>query len=55
VGAIFDLERLWMLAGVWYGDRFDRNWRRRTIHERHAILDGVGLTGPFWRLTSEGA
>jgi len=50
-GAVFDLARLWGLATVWYGDRLDSAWRRRTIPERQAILDGVGLTGSFWRLT----
>ena len=41
-GAVFDLARLWRLAGT---------WRRRTIPERQAMLDAVGLTGSFWRLT----
>jgi Alkylmercury lyase len=50
-GAIFDLARLWDLARTWYDDRLDLNWRRRTIPERQAILDAVGLDGPFWRLT----
>jgi hypothetical protein len=36
---------------AWYDDRLDLNWRRRTIPERQAILDAVGLDGPFWRLT----
>ena len=50
-GAIFDLARLWRLASLWYDDRLDLNWRRRTISERQAILDDVGLRGAFWRLT----
>jgi len=50
-GAVFDLARLWSLATVWYDDRLNSAWRRRTIPERQAILDGVGLTGSFWRLT----
>ena len=51
-GAVFDLARLWSLAIVWYDDRLDAAWRRRTTSERQAILDAVGLTGSFWRLTS---
>jgi hypothetical protein len=51
-GAIFDVATLWRLAAVWYDDRLDLNWKRRTIGERQAILDAVGLSGPFWRLTS---
>jgi len=50
-GAVFDLARLWRLATVWYDDRLNSDWRRRTIQERQAILDAVGLTGSFWRLT----
>jgi len=50
-GAVFDLARLWTLAAVWYDDRLNFAWRRRTIPERQAIFDAVGLTGSFWRLT----
>jgi hypothetical protein len=49
-GATVALDRLWALAGRWYDDRFDPGWRRRTPAERQAILDEVGLRGPFWRL-----
>ena len=50
-GFIFDLGRLWRLACAWYDDRLALDWRRRTVCERQAILDAVGLDGPFWRLT----
>ena len=50
-GAVFDLGRLWKLARAWYDDRLDPNWRRRAVPERQAILEAVGLRGPFWRLT----
>jgi len=50
VGAIVDVLRLWTLAGKWYGDRLDRNWRRKTVAKRQAILTEVGLVGPFWDL-----
>jgi hypothetical protein len=49
-GAIVDVPRLWQLAGKWYHDRLTRNWRRKTIAERQAILSEVGLVGPFWDL-----
>jgi len=49
-GAVFEVTQLWRVAGVWYDDRLDSTWRRRTIPERQAILDSAGLTGPFWRL-----
>ena len=41
---------MWALARRWYDDRLDLDWRRRTPAERQAILDAVGLTGPFWSL-----
>ena len=50
-GATFDLERLWRLATVWYDDRLDLQWKRRTVAERQVVLEDVGLRGSFWRLT----
>jgi hypothetical protein len=39
------------LAYAWWSDRLDPDWRPHTPEENQAILVGVGLTGPFWRLT----
>lgn len=52
-GAVFDLRRLWRLAGAWYDDRLDPGWRRRTISARQAILDAAGFDGPFWWLSRD--
>jgi len=49
-GELVDLSTLAELARRWYGDRLDPDWRPRTLAESQAILDGVGLTGEFWRL-----
>ena len=49
-GALVGLPTLRRLARRWYGDRLDPDWRPRTLAESQAILDGVGLTGEFWRL-----
>jgi hypothetical protein len=49
-GAVVPTGQLWELARRWYDDRFEPGWRRRTPAERQAILDAVGLTGPFWSL-----
>lgn len=38
------------LAHAWWGDRLAPGWRPRTREESQAVLDGVGLTGEFWRL-----
>jgi hypothetical protein len=50
-GATVPLAVLERLAASWYGDRLDPGWRPRSADESQAILDAVGLTGPFWRLT----
>ena len=38
------------LAVEWWSDRLSPEWRPRTRAESQAILDRLGLTGPFWRL-----
>ena len=50
VGAIFDLAAAWRLAELWFHDRLQPTWRRRTADEAHEIFARVGLTGAFWRL-----
>jgi hypothetical protein len=42
---------MWELAKRWYGDRLDPGWQPRPRSESQAILDAVGLRGPFWRLS----
>jgi hypothetical protein len=50
VGAVFGIDAMWKLAGLWFHDRLSATWRRRTMDEAHAIFGSSGLTGPFWRL-----
>ena len=38
------------LAHAWWHDRLAPDWRPHTRGQNQAILDGVGLTGEFWRL-----
>ncbi len=49
-GASMGAETLHELAWRWWQTRLDPGWRPRTLEESQAILDEVGLTGPFWRL-----
>jgi hypothetical protein len=49
-GVVVELERLYRLALPWYGDRLDPDWAPKPRDERQAILDDVGLSGPFWEL-----
>lgn len=44
------MEQMWALVQPWYGPRLEPGWRGRSAEEAQAILDGVGLTGAFWRL-----
>jgi hypothetical protein len=50
IGGVMTTAQLHELARRWYGDRLDPGWRPRTVQQSQAILDSVGLTGPFWRL-----
>lgn len=49
-GAAVPLAQGWLLAQKWYGNRMDPGWQPRSREEAQAILDGVGLTGSFWKL-----
>jgi hypothetical protein len=49
-GATIPVTRLAELAIGWWSSRLSPDWRPRTPAESQAILDGLGLTGPFWRL-----
>lgn len=49
-GAILSLDEGWRLASIWYADRLEPDWRRRTPEEAQSVFDGLGLTGAFWRL-----
>jgi hypothetical protein len=42
--------QMWELARRWYGDRLDPGWQPRTRAGSQAILEAVGLRGPFWSL-----
>ena len=44
-------EQQWQLARIWYSDRMEPGWRRRTPDEAQAVFTQLGLTGAFWELT----
>ena len=50
-GASMPAPTLNELARRWWGTRVEPDWRPRTPAESQAILDELGLTGEFWRLT----
>jgi hypothetical protein len=43
----------WRLAMAWFEDRLSPDWRRKTPEETQAVFHAIGLTGPFWDLSSE--
>jgi hypothetical protein len=49
-GATIPVATLADLAQQWWQDRLAPDWRPHTRDQNQAILDGLGLTGPFWRL-----
>jgi hypothetical protein len=49
-GETITVGKLGELARAWWGDRLAADWRPHTREQNQAILDGLGLTGPFWQL-----
>jgi hypothetical protein len=49
-GVTITAEKMCELAHAWWDTRLAPDWRPRTREESQAILDGLGLTGDFWRL-----
>jgi hypothetical protein len=49
-GTTLTITELSELAHAWWGDRLDPGWQPRTRAQNQAVLDRLGLTGPFWQL-----
>jgi hypothetical protein len=49
-GAIISITKLAELAAAWWHDRLSPDWQPHTLQQNQAILDRLGLTGPFWSL-----
>jgi hypothetical protein len=47
---VLTLAQTWALAQLWYADRMDPDWRRRTPEEATAAFASIGLAGEFWSL-----
>ncbi len=50
-GATIGVAKLSELAHAWWSDRLAPDWRPQTRDHHQRILDGLGLTGEFWRLS----
>jgi hypothetical protein len=49
-GATIGVAELSELAHAWWEDRLSPDWGPHTREQNQAILDRLGLTGPFWAL-----
>jgi hypothetical protein len=49
-GATIGVGTLCELAHAWWSDRIDPDWHPHSRTQNQAILDRLGLTGPFWTL-----
>jgi hypothetical protein len=49
-GATTTVAKLSELAHAWWDDRVSPDWVPRTREQNQAIVDRLGLTGPFWQL-----
>ncbi len=49
-GFTISVAKLSELAHAWWKDRLAREWRPHTRDQNQTILEGLGLTGDFWRL-----
>ena len=49
-GQTISISKLSELAHAWWDDRISPDWRPHTREQNQAILDRLGLTGPFWNL-----
>ena len=49
-GAVVPIPKLAELAAAWWGDRLAPDWQPHTRAQNQAILERLGLTGPFWQL-----
>ncbi|MGY1702810.1 hypothetical protein [Geodermatophilus sp. SYSU D00766] len=49
-GVTVPVTTLSALAHAWWGDRLSPRWTPHSREHNQAVLDGVGLTGEFWRL-----
>jgi hypothetical protein len=49
-GAVIPITKLAELGAAWWGDRLSPEWQPHTREQNQAILERLGLTGPFWKL-----
>ena len=48
-GEVTSIATVCDLAHAWWSNRLAPDWQPRARDDAQAILDSIGLTGPFWR------
>ncbi len=38
------------LAWIWFRDRLEPSWKRKSVEEAESIFESLGLEGDFWKL-----
>jgi hypothetical protein len=49
-GLTMTAAKMCEVSNEWWGNRLSPAWQPRTREESQAILDRLGLMGPFWQL-----
>ena len=49
-GATISVGKLSALAHAWWDDRLSPRWTPHPRQQNQAVLDRLGLVGPFWQL-----
>jgi hypothetical protein len=49
-GVTLPVTTLCALAHAWWDDRLSPDWAPHSLEHNQANLEGLGLTGEFWRL-----
>ncbi len=50
-GVTLTAAKLCDLAHAWWSDRLSPEWTPHSREHNQGLLDGLGLTGEFWRLS----
>jgi hypothetical protein len=50
LGATLTVTKLSELAHAWWDDRLSPDWTPHTREQNQALLQDLGLAGPFWQL-----
>jgi hypothetical protein len=50
IGGTLSLGQASELAWIWFHDRLEPSWKRKTVEEGESIFRSLGLKGDFWKL-----